>query len=219
MTAVSIRHTTRSAWMVPLGFICALVTTGFTSDARAWRGHHGPHHRHAPVVVFRGAYPYPPYPYYYRPRVAAASPAPVQPSVSGATVFVYPQHGQTAEQQQRDEYECYRWAVQQTGTDPVTGVRRTGAMVGVSPPAPDGLPDDPVTGTVGGAALGAAGGALAGDAGTGAAVGAAVGLLAGIVGQANNAVSAAGATVPSAPQGDYQRAFTTCLAGRGYQVG
>jgi hypothetical protein len=32
--------------------------------------------------------------------------------------FVYPARGQSPEQQQRDEFECYQWAVQQTGFDP-----------------------------------------------------------------------------------------------------
>lgn len=39
-------------------------------------------------------------------------------------MFVYPRQGQTAQQQASDEYECHRWAVQQTGFDP------TGAATG-----------------------------------------------------------------------------------------
>lgn len=34
------------------------------------------------------------------------------------TVYAYPTHGQSAEQADRDRYECYQWAVQQTGFDP-----------------------------------------------------------------------------------------------------
>jgi hypothetical protein len=33
-------------------------------------------------------------------------------------VFVYPAHGQSPEQTERDRYECHTWAVQQTGVDP-----------------------------------------------------------------------------------------------------
>jgi hypothetical protein len=33
-------------------------------------------------------------------------------------VFVYPKNGQTADQQERDTYECHRSAVEQTGFDP-----------------------------------------------------------------------------------------------------
>jgi len=37
----------------------------------------------------------------------------------GTKVFVYPRNGQTADQQARDRYECYRFAVAQTGFDPM----------------------------------------------------------------------------------------------------
>ena len=36
-------------------------------------------------------------------------------------VFVYPTHGQSAEQTSKDRYECYLWAVDQTGFDPSSG--------------------------------------------------------------------------------------------------
>jgi hypothetical protein len=35
-----------------------------------------------------------------------------------AGMVVYPAKGQSAEQQQKDEFECHQWAVQQTGYDP-----------------------------------------------------------------------------------------------------
>lgn len=38
-------------------------------------------------------------------------------SVSGQ-IFVYPNRGQSDEQRDRDRYECYVWAVEQTGFDP-----------------------------------------------------------------------------------------------------
>jgi Family of unknown function (DUF6515) len=36
-------------------------------------------------------------------------------------IFVYPAQGQSAEQTDRDRYECHMWAVSQTGVDPSTG--------------------------------------------------------------------------------------------------
>ena len=79
-----------------------------------------------------------------------------------ADVFVYPQKGQSAEQQNKDSYECYNWAKAQSGIDP-------GA------PPPPAQPGQRARGAVGGAArgaaLGAAVGAIAGDAGRGAAAG------------------------------------------------
>lgn len=32
--------------------------------------------------------------------------------------FVYPQKGQSAEHQKKDEYECHSWAMKQTGFNP-----------------------------------------------------------------------------------------------------
>ena len=45
---------------------------------------------------------------------ATVTPPPAQ------NVFVYPNKGQTSEQQAKDRYECHRWAVEQTGFDPTT---------------------------------------------------------------------------------------------------
>jgi hypothetical protein len=42
------------------------------------------------------------------------------PSSTGtvARTYIYPRNGQSAEKQASDEYECHRWAVNQTGFDP-----------------------------------------------------------------------------------------------------
>ncbi len=40
-------------------------------------------------------------------------------------VFVYPKEGQTDEQRDRDRYECYTWAVDQTHFDPTAGAADT----------------------------------------------------------------------------------------------
>jgi len=40
------------------------------------------------------------------------------PAPAGEDFFLYPNNGQSAEQQSRDRYECHRWAVSQTGFDP-----------------------------------------------------------------------------------------------------
>ena len=36
-----------------------------------------------------------------------------------ADMFVYPKKGQSKDQQQKDQYECHLWAVEQTGVDPM----------------------------------------------------------------------------------------------------
>ena len=40
---------------------------------------------------------------------------------SSPEIFVYPNRGQSDEQRDRDRYECYNWAVKQTGFDPGAG--------------------------------------------------------------------------------------------------
>src|SRR6476660_9219682 len=89
---------------------------------------------------------------------------------AGMDVFVYPSKAQTKEQQEQDEFACYKWAKEQTGFDPNKPVEQASA------PAPKG---GAVSGAAKGAAVGAIGGAIGGDAGKGAAIGAGVGAAAG----------------------------------------
>ena len=121
-----------------------------------------------------------------------------------ADVFVYPQKGQSAEQQNKDSYECYGWAKSQSGVDP-------GAP---PPPAQAGQhARGAVGGAARGAALGAAVGAIAGDAGKGAAAGAVVG---GVGGRRRSV--AAQQQHQQATRSAYDRAFAACMEGRGYTV-
>ncbi len=119
-------------------------------------------------------------------------------------LYIYPQKGQTKEQQGKDGYECQQWAVEQSG---------------VNPQAPAAGPDrgDRARGAVGGAArgaaLGAGVGAIAGDAGKGAAAGAAVGGVGGRRGAIRQELHAA-----TAERSSYDRAFAACMEARGYTV-
>jgi hypothetical protein len=36
----------------------------------------------------------------------------------GQELYIYPNHGQSAEKQSHNRYECHTWAVRQTGFDP-----------------------------------------------------------------------------------------------------
>lgn len=118
-------------------------------------------------------------------------------SAEQPTAYAYPQKGQTAALQARDTTDCQAWAKQQTGFDPVADSAK-GAGVGA------------LVGAVGGAATGAAIGAATGRAGTGAAIGAAAGGIggAGVGGTYNYSKSKEG----------YDRAYSACMAGRGYTV-
>ncbi len=48
----------------------------------------------------------------------AAMDAPQPPPPQGDQMYIYPQNGQSAEQQASDKYECHKWASSQTGFDP-----------------------------------------------------------------------------------------------------
>jgi hypothetical protein len=128
----------------------------------------------------------------------------VAPSV-WAQPYVYPQKGQSAEQQQKDEAECHQWAVQQTGWNPAT--------VSTGNRGPDG---SLVRGGARGAAVGAVAGAIAGDAGKGAAAGAAGGALIGGMQRRDRERSAQQQQAQG--QEAYNRARAACLQGRGYSV-
>lgn len=127
------------------------------------------------------------------------------PALAVAQTYVYPQKGQTAEQQQKDEAECHQWAVQQTGWNPAAA---TGSSQG-----PDG---SVIRGGARGAAVGAVAGAIAGDAGKGAAAGAAGGALIGGMQRRDRERSAQKAQTQG--QESYNRARAACLQGRGYSV-
>jgi hypothetical protein len=53
------------------------------------------------------------------PGDPSAAPDPQQvPPPQGDNLFIYPQQGQSSEQQSRDQYECHKWSSSQTGFDP-----------------------------------------------------------------------------------------------------
>jgi len=135
-------------------------------------------------------------------------------SAAQAEVFVYPKPGQSQDAFQKDQYECHNWAQQQTGFNPAAP-----PQAAAPPPAQGGA----VRGAARGAAVGAVGGAVAGDAGKGAAVGAAVGGTATVMrnNRANREAAAANQQAQAQQQaayGNYEKAYATCLSGRGYSV-
>ena len=80
-------------------------------------------------------------------------------------MYVFPAKNQTPETQAKDEADCYKWAVQQSGIDPINPPKVDTAKVDKGP---NGAA---VKGGAKGAAAGAAIGAIGGDAGEGAAIG------------------------------------------------
>ena len=146
--------------------------------------------------------------------IAAGLAAGALVSAAHAEVYVYPKQGQSQDAFQKDQYECHNWATQQTGFNPAAPPQAAAA------PPPQ---DRAVRGAARGAAVGAVGGAIAGDAGKGAAVGAAVGGTATVMrnNRANRDAAAANQQAQAQQQaayGNYEKAYATCLSGRGYSV-
>ncbi len=163
------------------------------------------------TTPFSGTFPPPAPPPVYQP---AAQPAP--------RAYIYPARGQSPQQEQFDKGQCYSWAVQQSGFDPANPVVAT-----APPPAPAPQQGGLLRGAAGGAALGAIGGAIGGNAGEGAAIGAGVGGLFGLMRRARQAEEqqqeqqanmAQQQSAMAQGHAAYNRAFGTCMTGRGYTV-
>jgi len=164
-------------------------------------------------------------------------------SAKSIGMFAYPRNNQNADQQQKDESECYASAKQNTGVDPQAA----------APPAPSAESQQAAQkdaaqqsgkevkkggtakGAAGGAAGGAAIGAIAGDAGTGAAIGATTGAIAVRRAQKKREKAAQQQAAQQTAQAQQQsqsqataqqqqkvdtfrRAFSACMDARGYSV-
>jgi hypothetical protein len=127
-----------------------------------------------------------------------------------AKPIAYPAKGQNAQQQKKDDGECYTWAKGNTGIDP--------AAVAAAPPPPSG----PAVGggeRAKGALRGAAVGGIV-DGSDGARTGAAVGVVAGGA-RARQNQKAQQASAQSQQQGTmdtFYRAYGACLEGRVYTI-
>jgi YMGG-like Gly-zipper len=148
--------------------------------------------------------------------VLGLSSAPAQQSLSSSLgVVPYPSKGQSPEQQNTDEGECYAWAKQQTGIDP-------DALASTPPPksGPAVGGGERVRGAARGALGGAAVGAIAGDAGDGAAVGAVVGTVSGgrKARQNQKAETQKAEDARADSSQHFNKAFGACLEGKGYVV-
>lgn len=135
----------------------------------------------------------------------------------GQDLMIYPAEGQDKEKQEFDEFQCYGWAKDQSGFDPMA-----------VPTATEAPPEQQAR--KGGLARGAAGGAAVGaiiDGGDGAAKGAAAGAVLGGMRrrgqQREQAQQQANweqeqAQQYAAARNKYNRAYAACLEGRGYTV-
>ena len=149
-------------------------------------------------------------------------PPPAQPAPR--TVYFYPELSQDEVKQDRDRYECYRWAVIQSGVDPgMTPVR------GVPPPPRAAVRDGAEV--VAGAATGAIVGAAVSsphNTGQGMVLGAIFGTMIGAAAHEARVQSAEQAYAhrvaqqqaqQQVPLDNFRRAMGACMTGRGYRVG
>jgi hypothetical protein len=142
-------------------------------------------------------------------------------------LYFYPTAGQTNEQQSRDHYECYNWAMSQTGFDPGRSAIPREERVRVVPMPPPGHDTaalaiaGAVLGAliggprhaVGGALIGASGGAIAGAASDSARM-----EYARQQDEAYAARERARDAQLDAKAHDFRRAMSACMEGRNYTV-
>lgn len=91
--------------------------------------------------------------YYYPAEQVMTQPAPRDNITAITQIYFYPNNNQSAEQQSRDHYACYNWAVDQTGFDPAASAIEPQQRVRVVPMPPPG--QDTVALSIAGAVLGA----------------------------------------------------------------
>jgi len=137
-------------------------------------------------------------------------------------LMIYPAKGQSQDQMEKDKFECYSWAKQQSGFDPMAMPQAT-----APPPQQEAQKGGVGRGALRGGAVGLAAGAIGGDAGKGAAIGAASG---GLIGgmrrrdqkrsqqQAQKQWEQEQANAYMQGRNSYNRAHSACLEGRGYTV-
>jgi hypothetical protein len=158
-------------------------------------------------------------------------------------MFAYPRNQQNADQQLKDESDCYGSAKQNTGIDPQapapaapTAQQQQAAQQQAAQQAKDDVgKGGTVKGAAGGAAGGAVIGAIAGDAGKGAAIGATVGAIGGRrrqrtaeekakqqatqqTAQSQQQAQAQDQAQQKAATDTFKRAFSACMDARGYSV-
>jgi hypothetical protein len=111
-------------------------------------------------------------------------------------LFVYPSQGQSQQQQKEDEFECYKWAMEQSGVDPLN-----------LPKVEATLQSGPTGGAVKGAARGAAAGAMRG-------------MKQGKQAQAeqNQQSQANAAATEEEIKNTFIKAFSVCIEGKGYTI-
>ena len=135
-----------------------------------------------------------------------------------AELYIYPAKGQSSEQQEKDKFECYNWAKNDTGFDPMEV-----PTTSTAPPSGQKKSGGAAKGILAGAATGA----IIGDTSKAARRGAAAGGLIGGARQSSKNMQVEQQQQQWEQQevanynnkrDNYNRAYSACLEGRGYTV-
>jgi hypothetical protein len=136
----------------------------------------------------------------------------------GLKIKVFPASNQSRQDQKEDEFECYKWAMERSGVDPLNLPKVQAA------PVPSGPTGAAVGGAARGAAAGLAIGAVAGNAGRGAAIGATAGAIGGrragqqVQAQQQRQAQTNAANKEKEIWDSFVRSFSACMEGKGYTV-
>jgi hypothetical protein len=136
----------------------------------------------------------------------------------GLNIKVFPASNQSRQDQKEDEFECYKWAMDRSGVDPLNLPKVQAEPVRTGPSGAA------VGGAARGAAAGLAIGAVAGNAGRGAAIGATAGAIGGRrAGQQAQAQQQRQAQTNATNKekeiwDSFVRSFSACMEGKGYTV-
>ena len=156
-------------------------------------------------------------------------------AIAQSGIYAYPTKGQSQEQQRQDQNRCHQWSAKQTGFDPNFPPPDVAPHASGSVQTSSGVFGRGAYGEGGGvrdagkgAGLGAIGGAIAGNPAAGAAIGALSGLFIGRLRRNNEAKEREAwhrqhqqevAAQRRQQVADWNRAYFTCMTGRGYRVG
>jgi hypothetical protein len=165
--------------------------------------------------------------YYYPSEQVITQPAQDENITAITQIYFYPNKNQSTEQQSRDHYFCYNWAVEQTGFDPSVSSIVPDQRVRVVPMPPPG--HDTIAMSIAGAVLGALIGGPR-HAVEGALIGSTYGAMAGATSDISRQESAR--QMEEAYQNrnqardlhkekkvlQFRRAMSACMEGRGYTV-
>ena len=139
-------------------------------------------------------------------------------------IIVYPAKGQTAQQQEIDEYDCLVWGADQAGVTGKSMKEPKAAGQAAAAHVDTAATGAAVKGAAKGAAVGAIFGSISGNAGSGAAYGAAGGALAGRAAKREAKANAAAQAEQKAAAENkakidaVKKGMSVCLESKGYTV-